>query len=68
MISKVLKTKPLGNFGNSILKALETKEKNIVVELSSFQLDYINNFSPNIAIISNIEKDHINHHKHLKNI
>ena len=35
MISKVLKTKPLGNFGNSILKALETKEKNIVVELSS---------------------------------
>ncbi len=66
MISKVLKTKPLGNFGNSILKALETKEKNIVVELSSFQLDYINNFSPNIAIISNIEKDHINHHKTFK--
>ena len=67
MISNALKTLPLGNFGNSILDNLDKKCKNFVIELSSFQLDYVNNFKPNISIISNICNDHLNYHKTFNN-
>ena len=67
MISSVLKTKPLGNFGNTILDNLDEKTKHFVIELSSFQLDYIDNFKPNISIISNINNDHLNYHKTFDN-
>ncbi len=67
MISRVLKTQPLGNFGNTILDNLDKKTKHFVIELSSFQLDYIDNFKPNISIISNIKNDHLNYHKTFDN-
>ncbi len=67
MISKILKTQPLGNFGNTILNNLDEKTKHFVIELSSFQLDYIDNFKPNISIISNINNDHLNYHKTFDN-
>ena len=67
MISRVLKTQPLGNFGNTILDNLDKKTKHFVIELSSFQLDYIDNFKPNISIISNINNDHLNYHKTFDN-
>ena len=62
-----MKTQPLGNFGNTVLDHLDKKAKNFVIELSSFQLDYINNFKPNISIISNINNDHLNHHGNFEN-
>ncbi len=67
MIASVLKTKPLGNFGNTILDNLDDKTKHFVLELSSFQLEYIINFKPNISIISNINNDHLNYHKTFDN-
>ena len=67
MISSVLKTQPLGNFGNTILDNLDKKIKYFVIELSSFQLDYIENFKPNISIICNINNDHLNYHKTFDN-
>ena len=67
MISSVLKTQPLGNFGNTILDYLDENTKHFVIELSSFQLDYINNFKPNISIITNINNDHLNYHKTFDN-
>ena len=63
MIANTIKTKPLGNFGNPILKFIEEKGSQQVLELSSFQLDYITKFKSKISIISNINKDHIIHHK-----
>lgn len=66
MIAHVIKTEPLGNFGKPILRALKEKKPQQVIELSSFQLDYITNFKSNISIISNINKDHISHHKTFK--
>ncbi len=63
MISNILKTKPLGNFGNTVLDNLEKENNYFVIELSSFQLDYIHSFKPNISIISNIRTDHLNYHK-----
>ena len=63
MISNTLKTVALGNFGNTVLDNLEQENNYYVIELSSFQLDYIHNFKPNISIISNIKTDHLNYHK-----
>ena len=66
LISRALQTIPLGNFGNPILDNLNLKN-NFVIELSSFQLQYINKFKPNISIISNIQIDHLNYHRTFKN-
>ena len=63
MISNALQTKPLGNFGNTVLDNFYKENCYFVIELSSFQLDYIHNFKPNIGIISNIKTDHLNYHK-----
>ena len=67
MIAKALNTKPLGNYGNLVLDNLNKINKNVVVELSSFQLDYINKIRPSISVITNIKPDHISHHGNFKN-
>ena len=67
MISKVLKVKPLANYGNTALENLQKINKNIVLELSSFQLDYLNFIKPKVSIISNIKEDHISYHGNFKN-
>ena len=49
-----------GNIGHSFAKqVVENSYKNYVLELSSFQLDGIQEFRPNIAIITNITPDHL---------
>ncbi len=51
-----------GNIGNAFSEiALDVKPNEIVVlEVSSFQLDFIDNFKPYIAMILNITPDHLN--------
>jgi len=59
-----------GNIGYAFSKAVM---KNInsddifVVEASSFQLDRINSFAPDVAIILNITPDHLDYHKTFEN-
>ena len=49
-----------GNIGDSFAKqVLEEDYKNYVLEISSFQLDNIVDFKPNIAIITNVTPDHL---------
>ena len=49
-----------GNIGNSFAKSVaEKKFDYCVLELSSFQLDDIVNFSPKYAVITNITPDHL---------
>ncbi len=49
-----------GNIGDSFaLQIVENAYENYVLELSSFQLDGIEHFRPNIAIITNITPDHL---------
>ena len=50
-----------GNIGDSFAKqvALEEKRDYYVLEVSSFQLDGIVDFNPNVAIITNITADHL---------
>ena len=48
-----------GNIGDSFAKQVLNNNANYVLELSSFQLDGIENFRPHIAIITNITPDHL---------
>ncbi|RLJ67430.1 UDP-N-acetylmuramoylalanine--D-glutamate ligase [Lacinutrix venerupis] len=49
-----------GNIGDSFAKQiLEEDYKNYVLEISSFQLDGIVDFKPNIAVLTNITPDHL---------
>ncbi|MDC0462667.1 UDP-N-acetylmuramoyl-L-alanine--D-glutamate ligase [Flavobacteriaceae bacterium] len=48
-----------GNVGVSFAEQVLTETANYVLELSSFQLDGIKDFRPNIAIITNITPDHL---------
>lgn len=50
-----------GNIGSSMARRVAEKDYEwLVVELSSFQLDDIKEFHPNVAILLNITPDHLN--------
>lgn len=55
----------VGNIGNAYTKeVLKTKEESITVaEVSSFQLENIVNFHPQVSAVLNITPDHLNRHK-----
>ena len=58
----------VGNFGNPILSEKKiTKKTFFVIEVSSYQLDYSKVFCAKYAVILNINPDHIERHKSLKN-
>src|SRR5690606_17173070 len=49
-----------GNIGKSFAEQVsEQKYENFVLELSSFQLDGIEDFSPHIAVLTNLSPDHL---------
>ena len=53
-----------GNIGIGFAKEIAKRDYDyIVLELSSFQLDGIKNFQPNVAIILNITPDHLNRYE-----
>ena len=66
---KYKKTFVGGNIGNPLCNSIVDKIQysHHVVELSSFQLETINNFNPNISILLNLSKDHLDRYKNLKN-
>jgi len=50
----------VGNIGNSIALQIALDPKSIyVAEISSFQLDDIDSFRPDIAVLTNITEDHL---------
>ena len=49
-----------GNIGDSFAKEVATENnENYVLELSSFQLDGIEDFAPHISILTNLSPDHL---------
>ncbi|WPY01238.1 UDP-N-acetylmuramoylalanine--D-glutamate ligase [Candidatus Trichorickettsia mobilis] len=55
-----------GNLGNAAL-SLPSNKTGYVLELSSFQLELINNFRAKIAILLNITPDHLDRHLTMDN-
>lgn len=54
-----------GNYGYSFARIVaEQSPEHVVLELSSFQLDDIETFSPNIAILLNISADHLDRYNY----
>jgi UDP-N-acetylmuramoylalanine--D-glutamate ligase len=55
----------VGNIGYSFARQVATEPKPVyVVEVSSFQLDDIVSFKPNIAILTNITEDHLDRYEY----
>ncbi len=70
MIYHICKTAALncavvGNIGSSFAKQIATAPKEIyVLEVSSFQLDDIISFKPDIAVLTNITEDHLDRYEY----
>ncbi len=55
----------VGNIGNSIARQIAIDPKPMyVVEISSFQLDDIISFRPDVAVLTNITEDHLDRYDH----
>ena len=73
IIEKILKVakfnvKTVGNIGNPILSSSKSKEKTIIIlEVSSYQLQYSKLFRSKHAAILNISPDHLERHKNISN-
>lgn len=54
-----------GNIGDSFAQMVATNDQDLyVLEISSFQLDDIKTFAPNIAVITNITPDHLDRYEY----
>lgn len=67
--SEEYQTKVAGNIGHPMIEEVLTLTQDdvIALELSSFQLDTIATFRPNIAILLNLTPDHLDRHKTMSN-
>ena len=70
LIGEIIRKKNMNTFvGGNIGEALcnsfikKTKYSYHVIELSSFQLETIRNFEPNVSILLNLSKDHLDRYK-----
>ena len=68
IIRSYKKARLLGNVGNTFSKEIETIEsdEDIVLELSSFQLETVEKFHAHIAAILNIAEDHLDRYKDIE--
>jgi len=55
-----------GNIGIAFSQIVEkiTKQETVIIEVSSFQLDSIETFRPNISVLLNITPDHLDRYEH----
>ena len=73
IIEKILKTAKykvttVGNIGKPILSINKKSKKDILIlEVSSYQLEYSKLFHPKYAAILNISADHLDRHKNINN-
>ncbi len=61
------KTELVGNIGRPILDVKHNEKKIYIVEVSSFQLSYSKFIKPNLALLLNITRDHLDWHKNMNN-
>ena len=56
-----------GNNGVSVFDSLEKPYEYVILEISSYQLEYINRLKSFISVILNVSMDHIDRHKSFAN-
>ncbi|WP_321370098.1 UDP-N-acetylmuramoyl-L-alanine--D-glutamate ligase [uncultured Desulfuromusa sp.] len=56
-----------GNLGTPLIEACSSDIDGVVVELSSFQLETIDQFHPSIALLLNLSSDHLDRYPDLQN-
>ena len=73
LLSEILRRNSLkvftgGNIGMPLISIAEKDDEYdfLLLELSSFQLQGIRNFTPHIAVILNISPDHLDHHSSME--
>ena len=64
--SQGIKAVAVGNVGRSPLEVIDEEFEYVIIELSSYQLYYLNNLDLNIGIILNIYEDHLDWHKNFR--
>ncbi len=64
--SKINDIEMAGNIGIPIFEYALRKPKYLIVELSSFELEYCGKFKPNIMLYLNCYAHHLNHHQDFK--
>lgn len=59
----------VGNIGNPVIDAVQQADKKAcyITELSSFQLESIKDFKPNVSAVLNVTEDHMNRHHTMEN-
>jgi UDP-N-acetylmuramoylalanine--D-glutamate ligase len=59
----------VGNIGNPVIDTVDFTDENsyLITELSSFQLESIEDFKPKVSTIINITEDHLNRHHTMEN-
>jgi len=62
-----IKSIACGNNGISVFEALNDSYEYVILEISSYQLEYIKNLKSEISVILNITSDHLDRHKNFKN-
>lgn len=67
ILSSVYKAPVCGNIGVPPISLIDEKNDYLVCEVSSFQLENTNDFSPIVAVFTNFTPDHINYHGSLEN-
>ena len=63
MIAHILSIPVAGNIGVPVFEWVGRNAPMIVVEVSSYQLEQVKEFRPEVAIITNITPDHLERHK-----
>ncbi|MBI2880287.1 MAG: UDP-N-acetylmuramoyl-L-alanine--D-glutamate ligase [Candidatus Tectomicrobia bacterium] len=63
-----LRAPAVGNIGSPFIAALSAPESPdfLVVEVSSFQLEWVETFRPFVAVVTNITPDHLDRHQDLE--
>ncbi len=55
-----------GNLGNPLIDAVDRNIDVAVAEVSSFQLEWIEDFRPKVAVVLNVGEDHLDRHGNLQ--
>ncbi|TVL39965.1 UDP-N-acetylmuramoylalanine--D-glutamate ligase [Brachyspira hyodysenteriae] len=68
IIKSYKKARLLGNVGNTFSKEIETieEDEDVILELSSFQLETVEKFHAHISAVLNIAEDHLDRYKDIE--